>query len=315
MRPLKIDTGPATAIRFETNGLQSTREFRDGTDQDRPHSHNEIEILLIEQGSGTWLMGGQVLTLTEGQLAVFWALKPHHLLECSKKTVLDWLTIPLALFSVWEFPKNLSGHLLAGAVVVDPDKSWFEHDRKAFSNWHIELKSTDPTLQKLALLEIEARLGRLAVHAQETLLNPVKNTFTGSAPMNHNYFRKVGQIAEFVSEHFAEPITIPQIAKVVDMHSTSATKLFRMVCGTNLVTFLTQFRILYAQRLLATTNKKILDVALESGYQSSSRFHAAFKKICGVSPVDFRNSFDLRNIPMERRQTGAWKVGKDRSLG
>jgi AraC-like DNA-binding protein len=43
---------------------------------------------------------------------------------------------------------------------------------------------------------------------------------------------------------------------------------------------------------------KIIDVALESGYQSASRFYAAFKEICGVSPQEYRKSVELRHMPL-----------------
>ena len=52
--------------------------------------------------------------------------------------------------------------------------------------------------------------------------------------------------------------------------------------------YLTQHRVSHAQRLLATTDDKIVDIALEAGYPTLSRFYEAFKKSCGCSPSDYR---------------------------
>jgi AraC-like DNA-binding protein len=61
-----------------------------------------------------------------------------------------------------------------------------------------------------------------------------------------------------------------------------------------MTTFITQHRITHAQRLLATTDDTILDVALDAGFQSLSRFNEAFKAACGCSPSEFRKTHRTR---------------------
>jgi transcriptional regulator GlxA family with amidase domain len=45
-----------------------------------------------------------------------------------------------------------------------------------------------------------------------------------------------------------------------------------------------------------STDMKIVDVALDSGYQSASRFYAAFKEFCGQSPQEYRQSVRRRAV-------------------
>jgi AraC-like DNA-binding protein len=49
-----------------------------------------------------------------------------------------------------------------------------------------------------------------------------------------------------------------------------------------------ELRMVRAQELLATTESKVLEVALESGYQSVSLFNLMFKRRFGVSPGKWR---------------------------
>jgi transcriptional regulator GlxA family with amidase domain len=104
-------------------------------------------------------------------------------------------------------------------------------------------------------------------------------------------------------------MTVVDIAKHINMHPASATKLFKKICGMSLMHYITQHRIFHAQRLLMSTDMKIVDVALESGYQSASRFYAAFKEFSGLSPQEYRQSVDLRKIPLQRK-AGVWKVDR-----
>jgi len=100
---------------------------------------------------------------------------------------------------------------------------------------------------------------------------------------------------------------VVDIARHISMHPASATKLFKRICGMSLMHYITQHRIFHAQRLLMSTDMKIVDVALESGYQSASRFYAAFKEFCGQSPQEYRQSVDLKKMS-PRRAAGIWKA-------
>lgn len=288
------------AVQFEVNGLVSFREVCKGTSLPQPHSHNEIEILLIEKGWGTWLMGGEHFTFKAGQLIVFWALRPHQLVKSSQLTIKNVMTIPLSLFKEWDLPESVTAPLLAGNILVEPDTSYFAADRRTFVHWHEELKSPDLSRQKLALLEIKARLGRLGQHLQEL---PGTSLNRQSAPglMNPGHFLKISKIVEYVARHFSEPITVPDIAKVIGMNPDTATKVFGKFCGMTLIQYINQHRILHAQSLLASTDMKIPDVAQASGFQSASHFHAVFREVQGISPQQFRNSSDFTKVPYEKR--------------
>lgn len=55
-----------------------------------------------------------------------------------------------------------------------------------------------------------------------------------------------------------------------------------------------QLRLLRAQELLATTETKVVDVALESGYRSLSLFNLMFKRRFGMTPAKWRDRTNLR---------------------
>ncbi|HTB23376.1 MAG TPA: helix-turn-helix domain-containing protein [bacterium] len=289
----------APEVKYEANGLSSMKETRPGTFQQSPHSHNEIEILLIERGQGVWLMSGTNTTLKAGSLIVFWAVRPHQLIKASDNLVLHWLTMPLTVFVEWRLPEIFTKSILAGRVFLEPDKTMFPFDRRSLENWHRDLRDPDQERQRLALLEIEARLRRLAITFHDEKA-PRGQELSTSGTFNHHYFDKISQIADFVSKNFSQPMPVVDIAKHINMHPASATKLFKKICGMSLMQYITQHRIFHAQRLLMSTDMKIVDVALDSGYQSASRFYAAFKDFCGLSPQEYRHSVRKPAIPIPK---------------
>ena len=288
-----------TEVQYEVNGLRGMREVRPGTVQARPHSHNEVELMLIEKGEGLWLMGGEVVSFKPGQLIAFWAIRPHQLIRSSKPLVVHWFTLPLTVFIEWQLPEHFSKLLLSGHVFREPNKENYPFDLRSLSTWHGDLNSGDASRQKMLLLELEARFRRFALTFQHEKATKRKGLLAPSL-FNHHYFDKISQVADYVSKNFSEPMTVVDIAKHISMHPASATKLFKKICGMSLMTYITQHRIFHAQRLLFSTDMKIIDVALESGYQSASRFYAAFKEYCGVSPQEFRKSVELRKMPMDK---------------
>ena len=60
-----------------------------------------------------------------------------------------------------------------------------------------------------------------------------------------------------------------------------------------------ELRLTRARELLATTDSKVVDVAMESGYQSTSLFNLIFKQRFGLSPAKWRDRVKNRKPAKE----------------
>lgn len=287
-------------VHNEVNGLVSFREIREATGMPVPHAHNEIEILLIERGGGTWSMDGKKVSFGPGRLIFFWALRPHHLIKSRPHTIMNVLTIPMAVFQEWELPEGFRQALLSGNVIVEPDSRQYRADLQAFLHWHEELGSPSVHRQKIALLEIRARLGRMALHFSPKA-KPGLVRLEGPGLKDENDFGKVAIAVDYVAKHFLEPMTVVEVAERMGMEAPAATRIFKKMCGFNLRQYIVQHRLLYAQNLLASSDMKVADVGRASGYGSPMNFHAAFKKVYGVSPHEYGKSVDYRKVPLEKK--------------
>ena len=253
----------------------------------RADRHNEIELNLLKHGSLTYLIGGNTVTIPAGRLAVFWAGIPHQIISSKDHAEYYVATIPLAWFLQCRFPAHFVDAIMHARVVLDPDSQTRRGDLEMFERWVHDLEESNAQRQRIAFLEIEARLFRFAL-ALPAETPPTRDRKPASSRIETSALNRAEQIALYIARHYTEPLTAEQISQAVGLHPNYAMGLFKKTMGVTLIDSVTQHRVSHAQRLLATTNKKIIDVALSSGFGSLSRFHDAFKKWCSCSPKQYR---------------------------
>jgi len=259
------------------------------TSMEHTHRHQEVELNYVEMGAITYLFGGVPVIVEAGRLTLFWAAIPHRIARFAPETTLCWVTVPLSWFLQWDLPRALTDEVLYGRPVVDLGHGHARSDQDLFRQWVWDMDADTGAIERrrIVLLEIEARLRRLALAA------PIGGEAAGAPGSGRVIARaerggKAEGMARFIADHYAEPVRLADIAAAVGLHPNYAMGLFRATFGMSVVTYLTQYRVAVAQRLLATTDAAVLDIALDVGFGSASRFYAVFKEACARSPRDYR---------------------------
>jgi AraC-like DNA-binding protein len=242
------------------------------------HQHTEIEINFLLRGWMRYFLAGRFVTVPSDRLVAMWAGMPHRLVAMDEGTECVWVTIPLAWFLSWGMKESFSESLLAGDLMMERSADLSEGDRRLHERWVEDFESPQHERQAIAMLEIEARLRRLALDQRRPR--------SGASPARD--MEPVERIAAFVSAHYTEDIAIGDIARAAKLHPSYAMNVFKKSCGMTLRDYVARLRVSHAQRLLLTSDAKVLDIMLESGFQSASRFYDTFSKIAGTSPHAYR---------------------------
>jgi AraC-like DNA-binding protein len=100
--------------------------------------------------------------------------------------------------------------------------------------------------------------------------------------------RATGRAIDYVREHFAEPLTLRQVAKVAGFAPGHFSMLFRKAQGVTFRRYVMSLRLERAERMLLSTTWSVERVAALSGFPTRSRFHRAFRKYRGVTPGEYR---------------------------
>lgn len=157
------------------------------------------------------------------------------------------------------------------------------------------------TIQKNNSLDVEASL---SIHIPtpdhfETIneLNDVFFSLFDDIQMKLSMKRSTKQgdlirkINDLIQKEYANPnLSLNWIADELDMSSIYLSRVYKQQTLATIVDVINNVRMERAKEHLENTDLSIVDIAVKSGYTSSSYFHRMFKKSFGVTPSDYRKT-------------------------
>jgi len=99
--------------------------------------------------------------------------------------------------------------------------------------------------------------------------------------------KRIRQAKEIMISHMAEPPSLAELAKEVGLSLKKLKEGFKQIYGDSVYSFLFDYKMEHARRLLETGQHNVNEVGLKVGYSTSSHFIAAFKKKYGTTPKKY----------------------------
>ena len=95
---------------------------------------------------------------------------------------------------------------------------------------------------------------------------------------------------EYIRSHLDDTnLTLHAVAAHVGLSSNHFSYIFKQGVGVNFIKYLTNVRVDYARELLRTTDLSGAQIAEKVGFNDPNYFSVVFKKICGMTPREYRN--------------------------
>jgi len=249
---------------------------------ERPHTHPDIEVNFLFEGGFSYLHGGAITPIEAGRFTVLWGGVPHQTVAPGVEGQGIWITLPLAWVLQWALPHELPDRLLRGEIIAAPPDS---ADRPTLERWLADAKSRHPGRRRVLLLEMEARFHRLALELPRRRPSPRPNS---------NGASQMARATHFIAQHYREEVTVQEIADDMKLHPKYLMRVFKKQSGSSIWEYITRLRVSHAQRLLITTEMKVIDIAMESGFSSAAPFYAAFATHSRrLRPLEYRRQHQL----------------------
>ena len=112
-----------------------------------------------------------------------------------------------------------------------------------------------------------------------------------TAAGKQQYDVRLRKLFGYIDQNYAEKLTLRDAVHITGLSYSYLSRFFHDSIGQPFTAYLTNIRLLEAEKLLLSTDMSIVNIALETGFGSSSYFTAKFKESRGVTPSEFRARF------------------------
>jgi AraC family transcriptional activator of pyochelin receptor len=103
---------------------------------------------------------------------------------------------------------------------------------------------------------------------------------------------KIRKAKEIIISRMAEPPSLQELANEIGLNIKKLKEGFKQIYGDTVFSFLFDYKMEHARRLLESNQFNVNEVGVQIGYSTSSHFIAAFKKKFGTTPKKYVMSFN-----------------------
>lgn len=211
-----------------------------------------------------------------GGAAFIRRLKPHIVFTDIKMPDQDGLTMLAGLKS--EFPE------MQIAVLTGYRDFNYAQEAIKLGVTRFLLKPSKMDELHEALSAMKERLDKLPPDAAAGEDEPCLDRHAGSFIVN--------QATAYIEEHYAQKLTLQEVADKCYVSQWHLSKLINKYTGNTFYELLNNVRIEKAKALLNDPKLKIGDIVDMVGYSDAAHFSRVFKRIVGVSANEYRNSME-----------------------
>lgn len=252
------------------------------------HWHDEWEFMLIREGKVRVQLDMTEQIMTAGQAVFVGSGVLHGAFACDANTC------------------SLT------AVVVHPEFL----ASKSYDA--LQAKYLDPLLHKKfqvnPIISGQSQAEREMIHGLQTVIDVVqqrKNAyemvskanlymifsklFSGrqsseaTSPNESMQIEKVKLALSYIHHHYHEPIRLKDLSDELGMSEAHFCRFFKRMTRRSPVSYLKEYRMQQAAKLLMETNHKVIEIAMQVGFDHLSYFISVFKSHYGMTPSQYRN--------------------------
>ena len=100
---------------------------------------------------------------------------------------------------------------------------------------------------------------------------------------------------QYIHQHFDKKLSLEEIAEQASVSKSTALNLFRRYLHDTPVHYLVKYRLQEAANLLLTTEKKVIVISQNVGFENIDYFCKTFKKYYQMTPTEYRKTRNVQH--------------------
>lgn len=253
------------------------------------HYHEEYELNFIEHAKGAKrIVGDHIEEIGSIELVLLGpnlqhAWFTHH---CKSRKIHE-ITI--------QFHKDLFNEDFLKRNQLSFIRAMFEKSLRGILFSEETIHRIAPRIKQLdskhafdSVLELMSILHDLSTSRNMRILSDA--SFNNNHPLANS--RRIDKVMEYMNQNFNKPIKLGEVAKLANMTEAAFSRFFRVRTGIPFIDCLNDIRLGNAARMLIDTTHAVSEIAYDCGFNNISNFNRVFKKKKGITPKEFRNSYN-----------------------
>ena len=257
---------------------------------DKLHQHPQLQLTVILQGKGQFLSGDYVGRFQAGDVFFLGENAPHvfrsdpeffekdtELASAGNTIFFDFQALEKALGELDELQSLRKFEEFQGLCFQIQGQA-AEEIRAIFNQFGLTngLQRFQLALQLLSLVD---QAGADLVRLNEAGLMMGLSEKDGS---------RMDRVMQFLLKNRFQKISLEETAAVANLSKEAFCRFFKLRTRNTYTQYLNQLRITEAQKQLQETDLSISEIAYRVGFENLAYFNRSFKKICGVTPKEWR---------------------------
>ena len=252
-----------------------------------PHWHYEIQISLITNGSVCFRTPVGDTFLSKGEGIFINSAVLHEVIPTAEEA---------SIYECVNFHPNLiygSAENMIRRDYVDP--VLFSRDLPV-----VILRDLPWQQEICRLLEELSAINESKIYGYEVLMKSLlckiwfliiannRPIIEKQSSITFNDRQRLKLLQDFIQKNYMDRITLKDIAKAGHISRGECCRFFQRILKTSPITYLTNYRISQSIKLLTCTDLSICDIALQTGFSSSSYYAECFRQSMGLTPLQYR---------------------------
>lgn len=257
------------------------------------HYHDEYELNLILNARGARrVVGEHIDEIGDLELVLVGPNLPHAWFTHQCTTEINEITI--------QWHKDLFDDRFLQRNQMSFIRRMLERSARGISFPAETVAHVVPRIRSLSqhagfdsMLELLSLLHDLSLTRQTVSL--CNDGFTNQKAVDLNS-RRLDKAFRYMLHAYQEPITLKDVAKLVNMTEASFSRFIRKRTGKTFIDSLNDIRIGHAARLLIETTHSVSEISYKCGFNNVSNFNRLFKRKKKCTPREFRENFSGTRI-------------------
>jgi len=259
----------------------------------RWHYHDDYELHLIVAGTGKVFVGDHVGRFAPGHLVITGPRLPHNWISQTEPGEVIELRDLVVQFRMDLVPK------MAGlAPELSPILPLLERARHGVEFLSVDFNWAQAMFRSIRDLSGPSRIAKLLEfldHLSTESDYALLSTLAIRSQADQATQDKIETVTQYISENFAQEITLVDMAKKVGMNDSAFSRFFAKATGNSFNRFVNRVRISKACELLSDTETPITTICYETGFNNIANFNRRFRELKGNTPREYRGHSRLRH--------------------